>query len=79
MALQLPSDLKTAESSIHQSMLMAIRAQQRGRWTVNLKFEGLKLMPIAFRMYEKLIKENIQSVISWPDAGATALAKHSQP
>ncbi|WP_320676835.1 DUF1995 family protein [Prochlorococcus sp. MIT 1300] len=71
--------MKTAELSLHESMLLSIRAQERGRWTINLKFEGLKLMPIVFRMHKTLLAEKIQSLLCWPDAGATALAKHSEP
>ena len=75
----LPSNLIEAEQSVLKSVIASMNDINEVRMSVKLKFEGLRIMPLALRLYNNLINEDIESLLLWPDAGATALAKRDVP
>jgi hypothetical protein len=71
----LPSDLRQAESQALEAIRSALASDGRGRWTVELRFEGLKVLPLALRLAERLVEGEPTLRVLFPDAGATALAR----
>ncbi len=71
----LPSDLRQAESQALQAIDSALSGDGRHRWTVDLRFEGLKLLPLALRLAAQLRERSPALKVVFPDAGATALAR----
>ena len=43
----LPADLRRAEAEALGAIQAALESGQRGLWTVELRFEGLRLLPLA--------------------------------
>ena len=74
-SLDLPADLLTAEKDMLQSTLAAVGSGDGRRWAASLRFEGLRLLPVAVRLARDLIESGQQLVMVWPDAGAAALAR----
>lgn len=75
----LPSDLRQAESQALEALLCALGADGSGRWTVDLRFEGLRLLPLALRLASALDQQGRPLRVLFPDAGAMALARRDQP
>ena len=85
----LPPDLRHAEAEALEALGGALNSDPRGRWTVEFRFEGLRLMPVALRLAQRLIEtrsatgrstpETGDVEMLFPDAGATALARRDQP
>jgi hypothetical protein len=75
----LPADLRTAEAEALEALQAALAAGSGGRWTVEFRFEGLRLMPVVLRLLEGLIAERPEVRLLFPDAGATALARRDAP
>ena len=75
----LPADLRTAETEALAAVQAALTAGQRGLWTVELRFEGLRIMPVALRLLAALTSAHSGIRMLFPDAGATALAKRDAP
>lgn len=75
----LPADLRTAEAEALQALQAALGAGSGGRWTVEFRFEGLRLMPVLLRLLEGLMAERPVVRLLFPDAGATALARRDAP
>ncbi|MEB3261218.1 MAG: DUF1995 family protein [Cyanobacteriota bacterium] len=71
----LPSDLRQAEAQALQALDSALSSDGRQRWTADLRFEGLKLLPLALRLAERLVERSPALKVVFPDAGATALAR----
>lgn len=71
----LPSDLRQAESQALAALHSALAGGGRGRWTVELRFEGLKVLPLALRLAPSLRERHPDLRVLFPDAGATALAR----
>jgi hypothetical protein len=71
----LPSDLRQAESQALSALHSALAGGGRGRWTVELRFEGLKVLPLALRLAPPLRERQPTLRILFPDAGAMALAR----
>jgi hypothetical protein len=71
----LPSDLRQAESQALEALHSALTSGGRGRWTVELRFEGLKVLPLALRLAARLRERQPALRLLFPDAGATALAR----
>jgi hypothetical protein len=71
----LPSDLRQAESQALAALHSALGSTANGRWTVELRFEGLRLLPLSLRLAESLRGEGRDLRLLCPDAGATALAR----
>jgi len=75
----LPADLRTAEAEALQALQAALAAGSGGRWAVEFRFEGLRLMPVVLRLLEGLMAERPAVRLLFPDAGATALARRDAP
>jgi hypothetical protein len=71
----LPSDLRQAESQALEALQSALAGGGRHRWTVELRFEGLKVLPLALRLAPRLREESPNLRLVFADAGATALAR----
>ena len=77
---KLPSDLKEAEDNLFQSLKSFFSVNsQKSFLSINLKFEGLRLAPIIFRLSNKLIELKKNNILLWADAGGAALAKRDYP
>jgi hypothetical protein len=70
----LPADLRAAESQALAAIASALAADRRGRWTAELRFEGLRLLPVALRLARSLL-DSTDLQLLFPDAGAAALAR----
>lgn len=75
----LPNDLRQAESQAMAALQSALQAKPNGRWTVELRFEGLRLLPLALRLAATLAEQGMPLRVLCADAGATALARRDQP
>ncbi|MFM1799954.1 MAG: hypothetical protein RLZZ117_2232 [Cyanobacteriota bacterium] len=71
----LPSDLRQAESQALQALQSALAGGSPRRWTVDLRFEGLKVLPLALRLAARLLERTPDLKLVFSDAGATALAR----
>ena len=75
----LPADLRSAEAQLLAALQAALAAEPAGRWTVELRFEGLRLLPVALRLAAALASEREDASLLLPDAGAAALARRDAP
>jgi hypothetical protein len=75
----LPADLCSAEAEALQAVEAALTADPRGLWTVELRFEGLRIMPVALRLLTALSPTRPGLRLLFPDAGAAALARRDAP
>jgi hypothetical protein len=75
----LPPDLRTAEAEALASLRSALAAAPRGRWTLELRFEGLRLLPVVLRLAGELATGDAPIRLLFPDAGAAALARRDGP
>ncbi|KEF43525.1 MAG: hypothetical protein ER33_01900 [Cyanobium sp. CACIAM 14] len=75
----LPADLLTAEAEALQALRASLAAGSAGRWTLELRFEGLRLLPVVLRLLAGLREERPDARLLFPDAGATALARRDAP
>jgi hypothetical protein len=75
----LPADLRSAEAEALQAVQAALAAQARGLWTVEFRFEGLRILPVALRLLEALRPTQPGLRLLFPDAGAAALARRDAP
>ena len=71
----LPPDLMAAEHDLVEACLSALSSGDGSRWSASLRFENLRVLPIALRLARALIESGRQVVLLWPDAGAAALAR----
>ena len=80
MIYKLPSNLKEAEKNLYDSLFNYISTNsERSFLSINLRFEGLKLNPIVFRLSNRLKEDNFDNYLLWADAGGAALAKRDKP
>ena len=83
----LPADLRAAEAQALEALAAALAADPKGRWTVDWRFEGLRLLPVVLRLSEQLQDllaknqgtQEASLKVLFPDAGACALAKRDAP
>ncbi len=75
----LPADLRQAESQALEALVQALPSSERGRWSVDWRFEGLRLLPLALRFCRSLLDAGLSPRLVFPDAGACALAKRDGP
>jgi hypothetical protein len=75
----LPADLRQAEDQLREAFRAALKSKGDRRWTVELRFEGLRLLPLGLRLAEALDGEGLPLRVLFPDAGATALARRDHP
>jgi hypothetical protein len=71
----LPPDLLSAEAELANSLAAALAEQPKGRWSVDLRFEGLRLQQPALRLQAAMASADRPCQLLFADAGATALAK----
>jgi hypothetical protein len=75
----LPADLRAAEAQALEALLAALPTAARGRWTLEWRFEGLRILPVALRLAEALTLAGHQPRLLFPDTGAAALARREAP
>ncbi|MCP9916064.1 DUF1995 family protein [Cyanobium sp. ATX 6F1] len=75
----LPADLRAAEAQALAALVQALGARAGGRWTVELRFEGLRLLPVALRLLNALNRVEPRATLVFTDAGAAALARRDAP
>ena len=75
----LPADLRSAETEALAAVQAALASQAKGLWTVEFRFEGLRILPVALRLLAALTPQRPEARLLFPDAGATALAKRDAP
>ena len=56
------------------SLKQALSDRQQRRWTVTLRFEGLRLLRPALRLAKAMEDAGHDVVLGWPDSGSAALA-----
>ena len=78
-AARLPADLLTAESDLLVAVSAAMSSGKGLRWSATLRFENLRLMPVALRLAQALKQRDGSLRMLWPDAGAAALARRDAP
>jgi hypothetical protein len=75
----LPGDLRSAETAAHGAADAALADDPRGRWSVEFRFEGLKILPLALRWMAAGPERGEGTTLLLPDAGAAALARRDAP
>ena len=71
----LPADLAAAEQSMFTALSSALKSGDGTRWSAALRFENLRILPVALRLSRALIALDPTLCVLWPDAGAAALAR----
>ncbi|MFN7901053.1 MAG: DUF1995 family protein [Synechococcaceae cyanobacterium] len=71
----LPVDLRSAEDEALAALISALAESPQGRWTLELRFEGLRILPVALRLADQLPRGGRDLRLLFPDAGAAALAR----
>ncbi|MFZ0409488.1 MAG: DUF1995 family protein [Cyanobium sp.] len=71
----LPADLLTAEAEALAALQQALASSPAGRWTVEFRFEGLRLLPLVLRLNRALPAAGQELRLLFADMGATALAR----
>jgi hypothetical protein len=75
----LPADLRSAEAQAREALLAALPSQAKGRWSVEWRFEGLRLLPVALRLAVSLREAGLPARLVFADAGGAALARRDAP
>ena len=73
--IKLPKDLLSAEHDLSESVLSCLQNNKKTRWMSTLRFQNIRLLPIAIRLLDKLLMNGLDVIILCPDAGGAALAK----
>ena len=77
---KLPSDLKEAEENLYDSIKCYLSTNSEQSFlSINLKFEGLRINPVIYRLSNKLLASQLDNILLWADAGGAALAKRDNP
>jgi hypothetical protein len=71
----LPADLLMAEAQLQEAVVAALASGAARRWSANLRFENLRILPVALRLARALLAKDCPVLIVWPDAGAAALSR----
>lgn len=75
----LPADLRAAEAETLTAVQAALGADGGGRWSVEWRFEGLRLLPPALRLLQSLTALELNALLLFSDAGGAALARRDAP
>ena len=75
----LPPDLHSAEAEALAAIQSALAVGAKGLWSVELRFEGLRVLPLALRLQASLSLTSPSLRLLCADAGATALAQRDAP
>lgn len=77
---KLPSDLNEAEKNLYKSIKSYLSSNSdKSFLSINLRFDGLRINPIIFRLSTKLFENKLDNILLWADAGGAALAKRDFP
>ena len=71
----LPADLQTAEADLLNALKAALASGKGARWGATLRFENLRVLPVALRLFQSLRSLDASCRLLWPDAGDAALAR----
>ena len=75
----LPENLFEAEDQITNSILKFLSTKQTGWISIDIRFEGLRIMPVGIRLCKMLQDQKYKTILIFGDAGSTALAKRDAP
>lgn len=75
----LPLDLRAAEEQTLGAVLQAVAEQPKGRWSIEWRFEGLRLLAPVLRLVEPLRQAADPVLLLFSDAGGAALARRDAP
>lgn len=75
----LPADLAAAEADTLAALRSALASDPRGRWTVDWRFQGLRLLAPVLRLMEALSAAGLEVRLLFADMGGTALARRDAP
>ena len=75
----LPADLLNAEADLLNALKAALASGKATRWGATLRFENLRLLPVALRLFQALRSMDESCRLLWPDAGAAALSRRDAP
>lgn len=75
----LPADLAATEAQTLQAVQAALSEQANGRWSVEWRFEGLRLLAPVLRLQQALLAEGLDVQLLCTDAGGAALARRDAP
>jgi hypothetical protein len=75
----LPADLHGAESQTLQALEAALAEAANGRWSVEWRFSGLRLLPPVLRLLAALGDQGRDVILLVSDAGGAALARRDAP
>lgn len=75
----LPADLQQAEAQTLEALQAALAADASGRWSVEWRFEGLRLLAPVLRLLEQLLACDQPTTLVFTDAGGAALARRDAP
>jgi len=75
----LPADLQAAEAQTREALAAALAAQSAGRWSIDWRFEGLRLLPPVLRLLAHLLEQGQAVTLLFTDAGGAALARRDAP
>lgn len=75
----LPADLHAAEAQTLEAIQAALASQAGGRWSVEWRFEGLRLLAPVLRLHQQLLAAGQSTTLVFTDAGGAALARRDAP
>lgn len=75
----LPADLAAAEAETLAALQQALQAQGGLRWSVEWRFEGLRLLAPVLRLQRALLGLKRDVLLVCSDAGGAALARRDAP
>lgn len=75
----LPADLQAAEAQALEALTAALAAEAKGRWSLEWRFEGLRLLAPVLRLHQALLAQGLAVTLLFSDAGGAALARREAP
>ncbi|MEB3233971.1 MAG: DUF1995 family protein [Cyanobacteriota bacterium] len=75
----LPADLQAAEAQALEALTAALAAEAKGRWSLEWRFEGLRLLAPVLRLHQALLAQGQAVTLLFSDAGGAALARREAP
>jgi hypothetical protein len=75
----LPADLSAAEIQTREALAAALASDAAGRWSIDWRFEGLRLLPPVLRLLNHQLEQGQPITLVFSDAGGAALARRDAP
>ncbi|MBU6251266.1 MAG: DUF1995 family protein [Cyanobacteria bacterium REEB417] len=75
----LPADLRSAEAQTLGSLQAVLQGNDGGRWSIEWRFEGLRLLAPVLRLLTQLSQQGVPVLLLFSDAGGAALARRDAP